>query len=87
MYGTVETVATFANIERIYHAKKAAIDGAFGHVGVDYIGHFSHWFPWGASLYDRFVLKDVPAGSAEAARAARRHLGRRRPHLARSTAA
>ena len=25
MYGTVETVATFANIERIYHAKKAAI--------------------------------------------------------------
>ena len=26
MYGTVETVSTFANIERIYHAKKAAID-------------------------------------------------------------
>ena len=57
MYGTVETVATFANIERIYHAKKAAIEGAFGHVGVDYIGHFSHWFPWGASLYDRFVAE------------------------------
>jgi len=61
MYGTVETVSTFANIERIYHAKKAAITGTFGHLGVDYIGHFSHWFPWGASLYDRFVLKDVPA--------------------------
>ena len=67
MYGTVETVSTFANIERIYHAKKAAITGAFGHVGVDYIGHFSHWFPWGASLYDRFVVKDVPA-DPEAAR-------------------
>jgi alkyldihydroxyacetonephosphate synthase len=60
MYGTVETVSTFTNIERIYHAKKAAITGAFGHVGVDYIGHFSHWFPWGASLYDRFVVTDVP---------------------------
>ena len=67
MYGTVETVATFANIERIYHAKKAAITSAFAHVGVDYIGHFSHWFPWGASLYDRFVVKDVPA-DPEAAR-------------------
>ena len=67
MYGTVETVSTFANIERIYHAKKAAITGAFAHVGVDYIGHFSHWFPWGASLYDRFVVKDVPA-DPEAAR-------------------
>jgi alkyldihydroxyacetonephosphate synthase len=68
MYGTVETVSTFANIERIYHAKKAAITGAFGHLGVDYIGHFSHWFPWGASLYDRFVLKDVPADAAAAHR-------------------
>ena len=34
MYGTIETVATFAKIEAIYHAKKAAIEGAFGHLGV-----------------------------------------------------
>jgi alkyldihydroxyacetonephosphate synthase len=66
MYGTIETVSTFANIERIYHAKKAAIEGTFGHLGVAYIGHFSHWFPWGASLYDRFVLKNVPQEPAEA---------------------
>jgi alkyldihydroxyacetonephosphate synthase len=66
MYGTVETVATFSKIEQIYHAKKAAIEGTFGPIGVEYIGHFSHWFPWGASLYDRFVLKDVPADPAEA---------------------
>jgi alkyldihydroxyacetonephosphate synthase len=34
--------------------------------GVEYIGHFSHWFPWGASLYDRFLLKEAPADPVEA---------------------
>jgi len=66
MFGTVETVATFDNIEKIYHAKKAAIEGQFGSMGVEYIGHFSHWWKWGASLYDRFLLKDAPADPKEA---------------------
>jgi alkyldihydroxyacetonephosphate synthase len=67
MYGTIETVSTFDGIEKIYHAKKAAIEDTFGPIGVQYIGHFSHWFPWGASLYDRFVLKEAPQDPAEAA--------------------
>jgi alkyldihydroxyacetonephosphate synthase len=66
MYGTVETVATFDRIERIYEAKKAAIEGGFGHLGVEYIAHFSHWFPWGASLYDRFLLRQAPADPHDA---------------------
>src|SRR5690606_19795393 len=66
MYGTVETVATFDRIEAIYAAKKAAIEDGFGHVGVSYIAHFSHWFPWGASLYDRFVMREPPADPEEA---------------------
>jgi alkyldihydroxyacetonephosphate synthase len=66
LYGTVETVSTFSKIERIYYAKKAAIENTFGHLGVRYIGHFSHWFPWGASLYDRFVLNEPPRDPAEA---------------------
>jgi alkyldihydroxyacetonephosphate synthase len=66
LYGTVETVATFDRIEAIYHAKKSAIEGQFGHLGVGYIAHFSHWFPWGASLYDRFLLKEAPADPVEA---------------------
>ncbi|MEO7191875.1 MAG: FAD-binding oxidoreductase [Vicinamibacterales bacterium] len=66
MYGTIETVATFDRIEPLYHAKKAAIEGTFGPLGVEYIGHFSHWFPWGASLYDRFLLKEAPASPTEA---------------------
>jgi len=66
MFGTVETVATFDKIEKIYHAKKAAIEGTFGHLGVEYIGHFSHWWRWGASLYDRFLLPQAPADPQEA---------------------
>jgi len=66
MYGTIETVATFSRIEAIYHAKKQAIEETFGPLGVRYIGHFSHWFPWGASLYDRFVLNEAPQDPAEA---------------------
>jgi alkyldihydroxyacetonephosphate synthase len=66
MYGTIETVSTFNKIEEIYHAKKAAIEQTFGAIGVSYIGHFSHWFPWGASLYDRFVLREVPHDPREA---------------------
>jgi alkyldihydroxyacetonephosphate synthase len=66
MYGTVETVATFDRIEEIYAAKKAAIEGRFGDRGVGYIAHFSHWFPWGASLYDRFLLRDSPPDPVEA---------------------
>jgi alkyldihydroxyacetonephosphate synthase len=61
MFGTIETVGTFDRIEAIYHAKKAAIEGTFGSIGVEYIGHFSHWWRWGASLYDRFLLKQAPA--------------------------
>jgi alkyldihydroxyacetonephosphate synthase len=66
LYGTVETVSTFDHIEEIYHAKKAAIEGTYGHLGVEYIGHFSHWFPWGASLYDRFLLKEAPPAPEDA---------------------
>jgi alkyldihydroxyacetonephosphate synthase len=66
LYGTIETVSTFDRIEAIYRAKKAAIEGTFGSIGVEYIGHFSHWFPWGASLYDRFLLHQAPSDPHEA---------------------
>jgi alkyldihydroxyacetonephosphate synthase len=66
MFGTIETVSTFDRIERIYEAKKAAIEGRFGAIGVEYIGHFSHWWRWGASLYDRFLLRQPPADPHEA---------------------
>jgi alkyldihydroxyacetonephosphate synthase len=33
---------------------------------VGYTGHFSHWFPWGVMLYDRFVINNPPQDAHEA---------------------
>lgn len=66
MYGTVETIGTFDKIETIYHAKKRVLEETFRSWNLNYIGHFSHWFPWGASLYDRFIVEKPPAEAEEA---------------------
>lgn len=60
MYGTIETVTKFENIERLYYAKKAAIEEGFKEWKPQYIAHFSHWFPWGVMVYDRFIIDEPP---------------------------
>lgn len=60
MYGTIETVCTFSNIEPLYYAKKQAIEDGFAEWKARYIAHFSHWFPWGVMVYDRFVIDEPP---------------------------
>ena len=60
MYGTIETVCTFANIEKLYYAKKQAIEDDFAEWKTRYIAHFSHWFPWGVMVYDRFIIDEPP---------------------------
>jgi alkyldihydroxyacetonephosphate synthase len=66
MYGTIETVTTFDNIERLYHAKKEAIEVGFAKWNARYIAHFSHWFPWGVMVYDRFIIDEPPQDPREA---------------------
>ncbi len=66
MYGTIETVCRYDNIERLYRAKKAAIEGGFADWGARYIAHFSHWFPWGVMVYDRFIIDEPPFDPQEA---------------------
>jgi alkyldihydroxyacetonephosphate synthase len=68
MYGTVETVCTFDKIEGLYYAKKQAIEAGFAEWNARYIAHFSHWFPWGVMVYDRFVIDEPPADPSEALR-------------------
>ncbi len=63
MYGTLDTVATYDNIEKIYHAKKKAIADNFE--GVRYIAHFSHWYEWGCMIYDRFIMDHPPEDAVE----------------------
>ena len=66
MYGTTETVTTFDHIEKLYYAKKSVIEDNYAAYNVGYIGHFSHWFPWGVMLYDRFVINEPPQDPQEA---------------------
>lgn len=68
MFGTMDTVATYANIEKIYHAMKKAVKENFPFVR--YISHSSHWYEWGCMNYTRFIVepKDVPQDPEEARR-------------------
>jgi alkyldihydroxyacetonephosphate synthase len=68
MFGTMDTVADFSHMEEIYWAMKNAIESKFPQA--KFIAHFSHWYEWGAMLYDRFIVegKDVPQDPVEALR-------------------
>lgn len=66
MYGTLETVATYDNIEKLYWAKKEEIEQGFAEWKARYIAHFSHWFAWGVMVYDRFIIDDPPQDAHEA---------------------
>jgi alkyldihydroxyacetonephosphate synthase len=66
MYGTFDTVARFSDLPTIYREKKKAIEEQFGHRGARYTAHFSHWFPWGGMIYDRFYVDSPPEDPAEA---------------------
>jgi alkyldihydroxyacetonephosphate synthase len=66
MSGTVETTTTYDKIYGIYAAKKHAIEEGFKDFGARYIAHFSHWFPWGVMVYDRFIVPKPPQDPKEA---------------------
>lgn len=68
MFGTMDTIAPYGKIEEIYWAMKEAIETKFPQA--KFIAHFSHWYEWGAMVYDRFIVdgKDVPADPVEALR-------------------
>ena len=66
MFGTMDTVATFKNIEKIYWAMKNAIESNFP--DVRFIAHCSHWYEWGTMIYDRFILNNPPQDPEEALR-------------------
>ena len=66
MYGTIETTSTYDKIYDIYLAKRNAIEEGFKEWGASYIAHFSHWFPWGVMVYDRFIINKPPQDPHEA---------------------
>lgn len=63
-FGTLDTVATFANIENVYWAMKKTVNQHFPEAS--FIGHFSHWYEWGCMLYARFIVENPPKDPEEA---------------------
>jgi alkyldihydroxyacetonephosphate synthase len=68
MYGTTETITTFDKLEKLYWAEKQAVEETYADWNIKFIGHFSHWFHWGASLYSRFIIEEPPDDAEEAVR-------------------
>ena len=65
MFGTMDTVADFSHVEKIYWAMKNAIESNFP--GVRFIAHCSHWYGWGTMIYDRFIKESRGQGGGPAA--------------------
>lgn len=66
MFGTLDTLTTFDKIEPLYHAKKKRLEEAYKAWDIFYYAHMSHWFPWGAMIYDRFIIENPPEDANEA---------------------
>jgi alkyldihydroxyacetonephosphate synthase len=66
VFGTSDTCARFNRLPDIYRARKHIIEEEFADYGATYTAHFSHWFPWGAMIYDRFYVNEAPDDPDEA---------------------
>jgi alkyldihydroxyacetonephosphate synthase len=60
IFGTTDTCARFVDLPTLYREKKRTIEEGFAHLGARYTAHFSHWFPWGGMIYDRFYVDGGP---------------------------
>jgi len=66
MFGTLDTVATFDKLEKLYWAKREALESQYAAWKLFYYAHFSHWYPWGVMAYDRFIIENPPSDPQEA---------------------
>ena len=66
MFGTIESTTTYDRIYELYVNKKKNIEEGYKEYGIHYTGHFSHWYPWGTMVYDRFYVDNPPADAREA---------------------
>src|SRR5690606_4739184 len=68
VFGTMDTVARFEDMPKIYKARKETIEAEFAEYKVRYTAHFAHWYDWGTMIYDRFYIDQVPEDEVEALR-------------------
>lgn len=60
LYGVIDTIATYRDIERVYYAMKEAIQDKFACYNIHFGGHFSHWYEWGVAFYPNFIVHEPP---------------------------
>ncbi|MFD1037410.1 FAD-binding oxidoreductase [Virgibacillus byunsanensis] len=65
LYGTVETITTYDNIHKLYDEKKKVVEEKYKRWNAEYMAHFSHWYPWGTMIYDRFYIANPPENAKE----------------------
>jgi alkyldihydroxyacetonephosphate synthase len=58
VWGTIDVVATYSRLLQTYHALQDAVAKPYAARGLKLRSHLSHWYPWGAMIYARFVLPD-----------------------------
>jgi alkyldihydroxyacetonephosphate synthase len=63
IWGTIDVVATYAKIEAVYEALRAAVKAPYADVNLQLRMHFSHWYTWGTMIYARFVVPDGGGGT------------------------
>jgi len=68
MYGTIESTTTFSNLLALHNEKKRVIEEGYAAWNANYFAHLSHWFPWGAMVYDQFQIERPPQDPVEAIR-------------------
>lgn len=60
LFGTMDTLCTFENIEFLYQTKKNVLQEKYKEWDLEYIAHMSHWYAWGVMVYDRFIVPNPP---------------------------
>ena len=58
IWGTIDVVATYANIGAVHEALKVAVRDRYAPEGLQLRMHFSHWYRWGTMIYARFLIPD-----------------------------
>jgi alkyldihydroxyacetonephosphate synthase len=58
VWGTFDIVAPYSSLMAAYEALQESVARPYSRYGLQLRTHFSHWYPWGAMYYARFVMPD-----------------------------
>jgi len=61
VWGTFDIVAPYKRLMSAYYALQESVAKPYAKYGLQLRTHFSHWYPWGAMYYARFVMPDPGA--------------------------